>query len=598
MTIRQRGLPTPLDSPLRTARMAVTKTLRVMAKQMLEISTSKTVSNNLGNYNSRTFQGKAWTRAEYEFENEGLPGRQYGVRDWSRASLNFEVVRLNGKPTVQPIDHAKPSLQDRWQKRIDEGYKATVTTKDGTVHKKPIKKSEIKTVMFDFGGGRQRMHELAFDRKVNLGKKGIGTNGEVQRKTDIEQWAVDCYEWAAKKYGAENIIDFVVHLDETNPHIHCIVVPLTQEGKLSYTELFGGSREQAKKRSEKDGHAPNFRKGISSHMLALHTDFAESVGEKWGLDRGDDIKITGAVHKSTAESLKEHNRLEEELAKLDEQETQKKNSVISLTNRESQLQSKVDDLEEAERRADENLTFKNQALAKLGMKPVRPTTEVEDENERLRLEKEKAERVAREEKEKATAATEKAKTAYSDGVAAGKHQMEASVTAKVNAAKEEVRQSLPAEIRKKAHFKAVDDDSIDRVANGWRWNFDERKKAQEQVKTLTAQMDQMKTAHQGQLDEKDNLFNNLLEALMSIPFIGAAIRAIIRVATHYTPNLFTQNEVNDIAASISIMGSADDLWNLARLHPDLTNDKHHEWHKQAKGALERIEDGVQQSMKR
>lgn len=409
MTIRQRGLPTPLDSPLRTARMAATKTLRVMAKQMMEISTSKTVSNNLGNYNSRTYQGKAWTQAEYEFENEGLPGRQYGVRDWSRASLNFEVVRgQQGKPVVQPIDHAKPSLQERWQKRIDEGYKATVTTKDGKQHKKPIKKSEIKMVMFDFGGNRDRMHELAFDRKVNLGKRGIGTNGDVQRKADIEQWAVDCYEWAAKKYGAENIIDFVVHLDETNPHIHCIVVPLTRDGKLSYTELFGGSREQAKKRSEQNGHAPNFKKGISDHMLALHTDFAESVGEHWGLDRGDDIKITGATHKSTAESLKEKNALEEEIA-------QKSGSVLTLSNRETQLQSRVEDLEEAERRADENLTAKNKMLAKIGIQPVRSKLSIEDENERLAKEKEEALKIAREQKEKATAATRRAETARSEG---------------------------------------------------------------------------------------------------------------------------------------------------------------------------------------
>ena len=49
--------------------MAATKTLRVMAKQMMEVSTSKTVSSTLGNYNSRTYQGRAWTQAEYEYEN-------------------------------------------------------------------------------------------------------------------------------------------------------------------------------------------------------------------------------------------------------------------------------------------------------------------------------------------------------------------------------------------------------------------------------------------------------------------------------------------------------------------------------------------------
>ena len=560
--------------------MAATKTLRVMAKQMMEVSTSKTVSSTLGNYNSRTYQGRAWTQAEYEYENDkGIPGRQYGVRDWSRASLNFEIVRKNGKPVVQPIDHSKPSLQDRWQQRIDQGYKATVTTKDGKVHKKPIKKSEVKMVMFDFGGDRDRMHAIAFDRKVNLGKRGIGTNGDVQRKADIERWAVDCYEWASKQYGAENIIDFVVHLDETNPHVHCIVVPLTRDGKLSYTELFGGSREQAAEEARKDGRKPNFQKCMSESMKQLHSNFANVVGAKWGLDRGDDIKITGAVHKSTAESLREHNRLEEEIAR-------KSSSVLTLTNKQTQLQSEVEDLEEASRRADENLTMKNKALSAIGIKPVRPTLVVEDENERLKAEKLKAEQLAVQEREKATAATKRANSAYSDGVADGKKQMEASVTTKVEAAKNEVRKDLPAEIRKKAHFKAVEGDSLEKVSSSWRWNYDERLKAQEQVKKLTSQ-----------IERKDGLFQDLLEALMSIPYIGAAIRAIVRVATNYTPNLFTQEEVNNIATSISIMGNSDSLWNLANQHPDMASDTHKQWHILCKNAIDRIDEGVQQQLK-
>jgi len=386
---------------------------------MLEISTSKTVDNALGDYIGRTRNKQEWTKEDYDWQNnKGTQGRQYGVRDWSRASLNFEVViGKHGKPVVQPIDHAKPSLQERWQQRIDEGYKAVVHTKKGDV-RKPIKKSEIKIVKMELGGNRDRMHELAFDRKVNLGKRGIGTNGDVHRREDIEQWAIDCYNHLAKKYGAENIIDFVVHLDETNPHIHVTLVPLTQEGKLSYTELFGGSHAQAVAAAKADGTKPNFQKQMSEYTKQLHTDFFNDVGAKWGLDRGDDIKITGNTHKSTEESLREKNAIEEEIAQKDEQLQQKNSSVLTLTNRQTELQGKVEDLEEASRRADETLTAKNKLLSKMGVQIVRPTLEIEDENERLKAEKEKALADAREEKEKAVAATEKAKKAYSDGVSA------------------------------------------------------------------------------------------------------------------------------------------------------------------------------------
>lgn len=386
---------------------------------MLEISTSKTVDNALGDYIGRTRNKQEWTKEDYDWQNnKGTQGRQYGVRDWSRASLNFEVViGKHGKPVVQPIDHAKPSLQERWQQRIDEGYKAVVHTKKGDV-RKPIKKSEIKIVKMELGGNRDRMHELAFDRKVNLGKRGIGTNGDVHRREDIEQWAIDCYNHLAKKYGAENIIDFVVHLDETNPHIHVTLVPLTQDGKLSYTELFGGSHAQAVAAAKADGTKPNFQKQMSEYTKQLHTDFFNDVGAKWGLDRGDDIKITGNTHKSTEESLREKNAIEEEIAQKDEQLQQKNSSVLTLTNRQTELQGKVENLEEASRRADETLTAKNKLLSKMGVQIVRPTLEIEDENERLKAEKEKALADAREEKEKAVAATEKAKKAYSDGVSA------------------------------------------------------------------------------------------------------------------------------------------------------------------------------------
>lgn len=545
MTIRPKGLTTlsgltrsAVSRRHRTARMAVTKSLRAMAKQMMEISTSKTVSNNLGNYNSRTFQGKAWTQREYEFENEkGLPGRQYGVRDWSRASLNFEVVKgQHGQPIVQPINHSKPLLQDRWQKRIDEGYTATVQTKKG-VFKKPIKKSEIKMVMIDFGGNRDRMHELAFDRKVNLGKRGIGTNGDVQRRADIEQWAVDCYEWAAKKFGAENIIDFVVHLDETNPHIHCIIVPLTRDGKLSYTELFGGSREQAKARSKEDGHSPNYRKGISDFTRQLHTDFADDVGDKWGLERGDDIRITGNTHKSTAESLKEHNKLEEEIEK-------KSGSVLTLTNRETQLTERVEELEEAERRADENLTLKNQALAKLGMKPVRPTTEIEDENERLRLAKEKAETDARLEKEKAIAATEKAKTAFAEGADAERKKDIAYGSDGKPMLRKNGKPWTNAELRK--------------------WYVDQHKEDSAKVKQLTKQVDEGKVLH-----------NAFIKALLSIPIIKSAVEAIMWAFGYHQAFMnwgFSEGRVKTIGAALDLADDVDKRRQLANTLVDLAHD--------------------------
>lgn len=485
---------------------------------MMDIARSKSVDDGYGNYLGRTRkQGEAWTKDDYQAQNEkGELGRQYGVRDWSRQHLNFEVVMKNGKPTVQPIDHNKPTLSERWQKRIDEGYKATVTTKDGKVHKKPIKKSEVKLLNFCLGGNRQRMLEMAFDGKPTLGKNGIGLNGHLHRKEDIEKWAVDCYNFLARKYGAENIIDFVVHLDETNPHGHVSLVPLTRDGKLSYTELFGGTHAQAVEAAGKNGKKPNFAKQMSEATKQLHTDFANEVGVKWGLERGDDIKITGAVHKGTDESIREKNVLEEQIAR-------KSNSLLTLTARQTQLQGKVENLEEASRRADASLTAKNNALSAMGIKPVRPTLEIEDENERLKTEKEKALMMAKEIEKKAA---------------------EAKETAKIEG-KQEARQQLPAEIFSKAGFPNQDGATIEDIADVIREAVDDIRKTEKKVENQSI----------------------LLKALMAIPVIGFALQ----VFRHYfasphlaTRDCFDASEVQSVNNALNMAKDIDERRNLGK----------------------------------
>lgn len=484
----------------------------------MDIAKSKSVDDDYGKYLGRTRkQGEAWTKDDYLKQNEkGEMGRQFGVRDWSRQHLNFEVVMKDGKPIVQQIDHNKPLLGERWQKRIDEGYKATVTTRNGQVHKKPIKKSEVKLLNFCLGGNRQRMLEMAFDGKPVLGKDGIGKNGHLHRKEDVEKWAVDCYNFIAKKYGAENIIDFVVHLDETNPHIHVSLVPLTRDGKLSYTELFGGTHKQAVAAGEKEGKKPNFAKLMSEATKQLHTDFANEVGAKWGLERGDDIKITGNTHKSTDEAQREKTSLDKEI-------TQKKSGILSLTNRQATLQAEADDLEEANRRADEALRGVNKTLLGMGIKPIRKKTELEVENDRLREEKEEIKAIARREQEKVAEAK---RTAKNEGI-------------------QESRRKLPAEILEKAGFPNGDGATVENLASVLKRAIDDVNKAEKRIE------------NQG----------ILLKALMAIPVLGLALQ----VFRHYfaSPHLasrdcFSLAEVKDINNALNLARTADEREDLGK----------------------------------
>ncbi len=73
----------------------------------------------------------------------------------------------------------------------------------------------------------------------------------------------DCYQFFAERYGEENIIAAVVHNDETTPHMHLNLIPVTKDGRLCSKQLFD-----------------------KPQLQQLQTDFYEAVGTRWGLQRG------------------------------------------------------------------------------------------------------------------------------------------------------------------------------------------------------------------------------------------------------------------------------------------------------------------------
>ena len=77
-----------------------------------------------------------------------------------------------------------------------------------------------------------------------------------------KQFFDDCTEFFAERYGKENVVSAVVHLDESTPHLHFNLMPVTG-GRLCAKELFDRTA-----------------------LRELQTDFYEVVGKKYGLKRG------------------------------------------------------------------------------------------------------------------------------------------------------------------------------------------------------------------------------------------------------------------------------------------------------------------------
>ena len=199
--------------------------------------------------------------------------------DPSREHLNFEV----GKGGVVTEVNKFKTINQRIQENLDSR---------GIVNpnKKYIDQGldpKYRTVAnFILGGNREVMRNLAFGNQKVDWEHGAD-NSDLKRMPEIEAWAKDAYAFMCKKYGEQNIAAFVVHLDEANPHVHCTVLPLTEKNRFSFIKTFMGGVDS--------------RDALSKYMENLHTEYADEVGLKYGMERGDSIKETGAVHRTTEE---------------------------------------------------------------------------------------------------------------------------------------------------------------------------------------------------------------------------------------------------------------------------------------------------------
>lgn len=232
-------------------------------KQAMHVEAGKSFGTSEANENERRWNNDKIDRKNLDSTNH---------YDKTRMKLNFEIGP-DGK--VHPLGYQEKSLEVRLQERLTElGWKPF----------KPDSKIQPNCcAKFIFGGNHDRTLEMAFGTQtVNLDKGA--DNSHLQRCPEIEQWAKDVYDWCAKRYGQKNIIGFQVHLDESSPHIHALVVPVGIRPK-SGRECVMWSAKFGKNRYE-----------YGQILREMHTALYEEVGSKYGLERGDSIEGRNVQH--------------------------------------------------------------------------------------------------------------------------------------------------------------------------------------------------------------------------------------------------------------------------------------------------------------
>ena len=240
-------------------------------KQAMHVEAGKSFGTAEANENERH-----WNDDKIDRKNQD-PTNHY---DKTRMKLNFEIGP-DGK--VHPLGYQEKSLEVRLKERLTElGWKPF----------KPDSKIQPNCcAKFIFGGNHDRTLEMAFGTQtVNLDKGA--DNSHLQRCPEIEQWAKDVYDWCARRYGQENIIGFQVHLDESSPHIHALIVPVGQRSK-SGRECVMWSAKFGKTRYE-----------YGQILREMHTSLYDEVGSKYGLERGDSIEGRNVSHLSKRDYIR------------------------------------------------------------------------------------------------------------------------------------------------------------------------------------------------------------------------------------------------------------------------------------------------------
>lgn len=216
--------------------------------------------------------------------------------DMSRSECNYDLISC---------DNYKRSIKEKMSNLVESS--------------RAVRKDAVVVCNFIVTSDNETMNALGADRQ--------------------REFFQDSVKWFSDRYGADRVLNATVHMDETTPHLHIGVMPITQDGRLSAKAIF-----------------------TKTEMKAIQTEFARDVGEKYGLERG--VEGSERTHLSEArfkeqkalEMANEHGAIAQELQIIAEDCKQElseatrsletvKQELSAMQDRKDTLQGEIERLE-------------------------------------------------------------------------------------------------------------------------------------------------------------------------------------------------------------------------------------------------------------
>ena len=246
----------------------------------------------------------------------------------------------NAQPERTPLNKEYMS-----RKYTDESGRRKTYTLQQMINKRiaecgiKVRKGQSRSLEIIFGGSSEVLSSLSPEQ--------------------IDQWAKDTIEWAKNEWGAENVMYAALHMDESTPHLHLIVVPIVKgQSRRSASKAAQDSKKGIERKSyNKDPQKLRLSANdvyTKSRLYGYHTSYAKIVGKKYGLQRGIQAEV-GSVkkHQSSIEynrALEDETRMKERrIEGLDEAIAERENIIRELQKQEAQtgavLSAKLEEME-------------------------------------------------------------------------------------------------------------------------------------------------------------------------------------------------------------------------------------------------------------
>ena len=179
---------------------------------------------------------------------------------------NFAILRIEKRKlgSVTPINNHHERLKEKYKSNEDIDPERThlnyhLVEPDGKYRQKVLARIE------EVGTRRRKDSVVMQDVLITASPDWIDAKS-YEEQVEYFDYA---FEFIADRYGRDNILSAVVHMDEAHPHMHLVFVPITPEGRLSSKTLMGGPKGMEKLQDD-----------FHEHMVKKYPDLTRGISKK------------------------------------------------------------------------------------------------------------------------------------------------------------------------------------------------------------------------------------------------------------------------------------------------------------------------------